>query len=84
MKKFAPKKKWSVTIILFMNCKIAYIVYWLLLSQLYNSFDDIFTISKIHSRQLIILYFLVFCRKKINLQRQQKIFYMINTASSIS
>ena len=47
-----------------MSRKFANIVYWLLLSQLYNSFDKVFLISKIHSRQLIIFYFLVFCRKK--------------------
>ena len=49
------------------------------LGMLYDSFDDIFLISKIHSSELIILWFWRFSRKKINLQRQQKINYTINT-----
>ena len=61
----SQQKKWSVTIILFMNCKMAYIAHKVLLGMLYDSSDDISSISKIHSRQLIILWFWRFLQKKI-------------------
>ena len=43
--------------------------------MLYNSSDDIFRISKIHSRQLIIFCFSLFSPQKNKLQSQQKINY---------
>ena len=64
-----------------MNCKISYLAYRVPLDHIYETFDDIFRISKIHSRQLIIFYFSVFCQKKKKLQSQQKIIYTINTDS---
>ena len=62
-----------------MNCKMAYMAYKVPLAMLYDSPDDIFLISKIHSSELIILWFWRFLQKKNNLQRQQKIIYSINT-----
>ena len=47
-----------------MNCKMAYMAYKVLLAMLYDSFDDIFLISKIHSSELIILWFWRFFTKK--------------------
>ena len=40
-----------------MNCKIKYMVHEVPLALLYNSSDDIFLISKIHSSELIIFCF---------------------------
>ena len=79
-KKICSQKKWSVTIILFMNCKIAYITYRVPLGHVYESPADIFRISKIHSRQLIILWFSVFLPKKKNFQSLKIIVCTINTA----
>ena len=56
-----------------MNCKISYSAYKVPLNHIYETFDDIFRISKIHSRQLIIFYFSVFYQKKKKLRSQQKI-----------
>ena len=67
-----------------MNCKISYSAYRVPLDHIYEPFDDIFRISKIHSRQLIIFYFSVFCQKKKKLQSQQKIIHTINTDSLLS
>ena len=64
-----------------MNCKMAYMAYKVPLAMLYDSSDDIFLISKIHSSELIILWFWRFFTKKKNLQRQQKINYSINTST---
>ena len=47
-----------------MNCKIAYTAHEVPLGMLYDSFDDIFPISKIHSSELIILWFWRFSQKK--------------------
>ena len=63
-----------------MYCKIAYIAYVVPLAVHYWAFENIFDISKIHSSELIIFCFLIFSRKKKNLQRQQKINHTINTA----
>ena len=57
-----------------MNCKIGYLAYRVPLDHIYELFDDIFRISKIHSRQLIIFYFLVFCQKKKNCNVSKKLF----------
>ena len=59
---------------------MAYMAHKVPLAMLYDSFDDIFLISKIHSSELIILWFWRFLQKKKNLQSQQKIFCTINTA----
>ena len=47
-----------------MNCRMAYIAHKVPLGMLYDSSDDIFLISKIHSRQLIIFMILTFFTKK--------------------
>ena len=47
-----------------MSCKIGYLAYRVPSYHIYDILDDIFRISKIHSRQLIIFYFSVFCQKK--------------------
>ena len=73
-KKVCSPKKNEVTIILFMNCKIGYSSYRVPLDHIYETLDDIFRISKIHSRQLIIFYFSVFYQKKKKLQSQRKNF----------
>ena len=57
-----------------MNCKISYSTYKVPLDHIYESFDDIFRISKIHSRQLIIFYFSVFYQKKKNCKVSKKLF----------
>ena len=64
-----------------MYCKIAYIDYVIPLAIPYNVFENIFHISKIHSSELIIFCFSIFSRKKNNLQRQQKIYYTMNTST---
>ena len=55
-----------------MNCKISYLAYRVPLDHIYEPFDDIFRISKIHSRQLIIFYFSVFCQKKKEIAKSAK------------
>ena len=60
---------------------MAYIAYTVPLAMLYDTSDDIFLISKIHSSELINFRFWHFSPKKNNLQRQQKINYTINTAT---
>ena len=57
-----------------MNCKMAYIAHKVPLGMLYDSSDDIFLISKIHSRQLIILWFWRFLQKKIKSAKSAKKF----------
>ena len=64
------------------NYKMAYMAHKVPLGMFYDSSDDIFLISKIHSSELIISWFWRFSRKKINLQRQQEINYTINTTTS--
>ena len=47
----------------------------------YETLDNISQISKIHSRQLIIFFFSVFCQKKKEFANvSKKMFYTINTA----
>ena len=48
-----------------MNCKIGHLAYTVPLYHIYETLDDIFRISKIHSRQLIIFWFWRFLQKKI-------------------
>ena len=69
--------------ILFMNCKNAYITYGVPLAMLYSIYADITSISKIYSSELIILCFKRFSPKKNNLQSQQKNFYTINSSFTL-
>ena len=62
---------------------MAYMAHKLPFGMLYDSSDDIFLISKIHSSELIILWFWRFSQKKKFLQRQQKINYIINTSTLV-
>ena len=62
-----------------MNCKMAYIAYTVPLAMLYDKSDDIFLISKIHSRQLINFCFWHFSPKKKKFATSAKINYTINT-----
>ena len=64
-----------------MNCKMAYMAYKVPLTMLYDSSDDIFLISKIHSSELIILWFWRFLQKKKICNVSQKINYSINTSA---
>ena len=82
-KSLLRQKKWSVTRILFMNCKNSYITYGVPLAMLHSIYAEISSISEIHSSELIILCFPRFSPKKKNLRSQQKNFYTLNSSFTI-
>ena len=66
-----------------MTCKIGNVAYRVPSYHIYETIDNIFRISKIHSRQLIIFYFSVFCKKK-KIAKSAKNFFNVNTVFLLS